>query len=30
MVCEMCGEMHEGSCGMMEGGKDLDGDGEVD
>ena len=30
MVCEMCGTVHEGSCGMMEGGKDLDGDGDID
>jgi hypothetical protein len=26
MVCEMCGEMHEGSCGMMEGEEDEESD----
>ena len=30
MVCEMCGETHEGSCGMMEGEKDLDKDEDID
>jgi hypothetical protein len=29
-MCENCGGVHEGECGMMEGGKDLDGDGDID